>query len=342
MALVLLTGGTGFIGSRTLRYALEHGYKVRAAVRSQTKAKALSDSLPQFSETLTTVLVPDILAPGAYDEAVSGVDFVVHIASPLAIGTLEDDLNAKIIQPAVQGTVEILRASLKEPAVKRVVITSSTIAIVPFMAVIGAQQAGDRVFTSADRLKDIEPPYPAVFAAYAQSKIASLRAAEEWMDRTKPSFDLVTIHPAFVGGRNDTANKASDLLDGTNPYFLAPVLGKEASKKAGANMANVVDVDDVAKAHIESLNKRIPGNKAYLLVNKGGDMAWNDAKTIVQKHFPNAVGRQLPNDGSIEPHFFLHHDIEETEKLFGPLKSFEDTITGLVDQYLSLLAKESR
>ncbi|KAK5676551.1 hypothetical protein LTS10_010852 [Elasticomyces elasticus] len=161
------------------------------------------------------------------------------------------------------------------------------------------------------------------------------------MVENKPSFDMITIHSSFVGGINDTAKRAADLLEGTNTFFLAPLLGKEASQSAGANIANVVDVGDVAKAHIEALDDRVLGNQAFLLTNKGGDVAWNDAKAVVAKYYPNAVGKQLPNDGNIEPHFFVNMDIEKTEKTFGKLKSFEDTIGSLTGQYLDLLAKEA-
>ncbi|KAK0261290.1 hypothetical protein LTR35_017874, partial [Friedmanniomyces endolithicus] len=173
---------------------------------------------------------------------------------------------------------------------------------------------------------------------YVQSKIAALRAAEHWMAENKPSFDIITIHPSFVDAFHDTGKRAADLLEGTNPYFLAPVLGKEASQKTGANSANVVDVEDVAKAHIKSLNEGVQGNQAFLLTNKGGEIAMNDAKAIAEKHFPNAVGTKLPTDGNIEPHFFVSLDIENTEKTFGKLKSFVETISSLVGQYPSLQA----
>jgi nucleoside-diphosphate-sugar epimerase len=280
MALVLLTGGSGFIGATTLRYALEKGYRVRATARSQSKADALSKRMNKYSDKLETVVVPDILADGAYDEAIKGVEYVVHLASPLAIGTLDDDLDALIIQPAVQGTLEILRASAKEDSVKRVVITSSTVALTPFFAMIGKEPSGDKVFGAADRAPDIKPPYPAVFAAYTQSKIASLRAAEEWMKRQQPKFDLTTIHPSFVGGRSEIAETAKDLLTGTNPFFLAPALGAEAVAQTGSQMANAVDVEDVAKAHIQALNESVPGNQAFLLTNQGGEFAWNDVKKV--------------------------------------------------------------
>jgi len=249
-----------------------------------------------------------------------------------------------IVQPAIKGTIGILEAAKKEPGVKKVVITNSVVAIPPLAVLLGKQQT-DQVFTSADRAHDVLQPYPAVGVAYIQSKIASLRAVEEWMRKNENdrSFDIITIHPGYVGGMSDVAKSTSELLSGTNSKFLAPVLGKAAAERAGSAAANPVDVEDVAKAHIESLRDDIVGDQAFLLTNKGGDVDWNDAKTITAKHYPEAVkSGRLPNDGVIPQYFFLRCDIEGTENTFGKLKSFEDTITGLVGQYLELLANEQK
>jgi nucleoside-diphosphate-sugar epimerase len=340
--LILLTGGTGFIGFRTLRYALEQGYTVRAAVRSDAKAEQLRNNptLTKVVDRLQFVVVPDILADGAYDEAVKGVKYIVHLASPLIGGqTAEDDLDAVLVAPAVKGTIAILEAAKKEPGVKRVVITSSVVAIVPF-PVFAGMQAGDRTYGPSDRGSDVPKPYPAPIVAYVQSKIEALREGEAWLKANSPVFDVITIHPGFVGGRNDLARNADELLQGTNSLFIAPVLGQDASKRGGASAANAVDVDDVAKAHIESLRDDVPGNQAFILDNVGGDFAWNDAKKVVEKHFPEALKSGiLSNDGSSNPHFFGKLDIELTEKTFGKLKTHEETIVALVGQYLELKEK---
>lgn len=340
MANVLLTGGTGFIGSRTLRYALEKGYHVRATVRSEAKAQELKLRLSQHSDKLETIIVPDILAPGAFDKAVEGVEFVVHVASPLPSGTLNDDQEALTVQPSIRGTTGILESSQKPGTVKRVVITSSLVAVVPLGILAGIQSPGDKVYTAEDRAPDVPKPYPNVFAAYIQSKIAAQKASDAWMAEHKPSFDLINIQPSFVGGVSDIAKKSADLLEGTNPYFLAPIRGKDASAAVGAQVANFVDVDDVAKAHIEALNSSVKGNQDFVLTNKGGDEAWNDAKAVVSKHFPETVGKLWPNDGSIEPHFFAPVDIEKTEATFGKLNGLDKIVEKLVRQYVELAEKE--
>jgi len=225
--IVLVTGGTGFIGFRTLRYALEEGYTVRAAVRNEAKAENIRrnstlSSIKDLSSKLSFVIVPDFLADGAFDKAVKGIKYVLHLASPLTTGfTVTDDLEAGIIKPAVQGTLGLFESAKKEPSIKRIVVTSSMVAIPPIAVLIG-QQASEHVFTPADRAHDVPGPYPAVIVAYVQSKIAALKEGEAWVEKHKPQFDVIHIHPSYVGGRNDLAQNVEELCSGTNPskYLL--------------------------------------------------------------------------------------------------------------------------
>jgi nucleoside-diphosphate-sugar epimerase len=79
---------------------------------------------------LECVIVPDITADGAYDEAVKGVDSIIHIASPLPMPSVTD-YKEQIIVPATRGTVGMLQSAMKAPTVKRIVITASIGSIVP-------------------------------------------------------------------------------------------------------------------------------------------------------------------------------------------------------------------
>jgi len=111
--LVLITGGSGLIGIKTIHLALEVGYSVRAAVRSQTKADLIlaTPTLKAINPgpRLTFVTVPDMLADGAYDEAVKGAKYIMHIASGTIHGDdSENDYDAHFIQPALKGTLGIL------------------------------------------------------------------------------------------------------------------------------------------------------------------------------------------------------------------------------------------
>lgn len=80
--LVLITGGTGFVGSEIALEALRQGFSIRLAVRKASQAEAFKAAYPEFASRTSFVTVPDLQAVGAYDEAVKNVDYVVHAASP--------------------------------------------------------------------------------------------------------------------------------------------------------------------------------------------------------------------------------------------------------------------
>jgi nucleoside-diphosphate-sugar epimerase len=91
------------------------------------------------SQISDVVVVPDITAPDAYKEAVKGVKYIIHVASPTfpasSIQNFEDD----VIKPAVSGTLSMLEAAAKESGVERLVITSSVLAVASFPELLSGE-----------------------------------------------------------------------------------------------------------------------------------------------------------------------------------------------------------
>jgi len=88
----------------------------------------LKSLFPTYADKFETVIVEDVKKPDAYDNVVQGVDIVVHMASPLP-GTATD-YEGEILIPARDGIVNMLKAASKAPTVRRVVTTSSSVAVV--------------------------------------------------------------------------------------------------------------------------------------------------------------------------------------------------------------------
>ena len=88
--LVLITGATGHIGFRTLAVALEAGYRARVSSRSLQMAEKLRSlpSIKPHADKVEFVEIPDFLAPGAFDNAVQGVSYIIHVASPIPDATI--------------------------------------------------------------------------------------------------------------------------------------------------------------------------------------------------------------------------------------------------------------
>ena len=211
--LILVTGGTGLIGIKVIQLALKAGYSVRAAVRSQAKADAVlaTPTVKAINpgSKLTFTIVPDILADGAYDEAVKGVKYIIHVASPVIKGEgfTPDQYETHLVAPALKGTTSILDAAYKVEGIKRIVITSSEIAIIPWDDFVVNEV--DTVFDDTYDTPFPEGPYTHVFQAYGASKIRALIATKEFIKEKKPEWDVINIMPSFVIGDNEMVTTQS-------------------------------------------------------------------------------------------------------------------------------------
>jgi dihydroflavonol-4-reductase len=225
-----ITGLTGFIAAHTAALLLARGYDVRGTVRSVSKVteNAMIMALPGASERLE-LFEADLLSEGAFDAAVLGAACVFHMASPYSL----EFKNAQrdLVDPAVRGTLNVLRACARAPTVKRVVLTSSMAAV--------TDEPDGRVLTEADwNTKSSLTRNPYYF-----SKSEAERAAWDFMEREKPSFDLVVINPFLVIGPSLTPG-----LNTSNQIIVEALTGVfPAIMQLNWGM---VDVRDVALAHV--------------------------------------------------------------------------------------------
>src|SRR5580700_6005174 len=120
--LVLVTGGSGFVGSYCIIDLLNAGYLVRATIRSLSKSSAVKDSLKNSGLVESSSLdrlsfaAADLTKDEGWEQAVSGCTYILHVASPFPPRPPkhEDDL----IVPAREGSLRVLRAA-KAAGVKR-------------------------------------------------------------------------------------------------------------------------------------------------------------------------------------------------------------------------------
>ncbi len=233
MARVLVTGAMGFIAAHTIADLLAHGYEVVGTVRSRRKAlqEAALARLPG-AERLSLVEA-DLLREGAFDEHARGCDAVFHMASPYAVNVKNPQ--RELVDPAVNGTLNVLKAAAKAGSVKRVVLTSS-------FAAITDEPPSDHPLTERDwNTKSSLKRNPYYF-----SKAEAERAAWRFMEEAKPGFDLVVINPFLVIGPsytralNESNKLLADMTKGVYPGVLALAWG-------------FVDVRDVARAHVLAL-----------------------------------------------------------------------------------------
>ena len=132
-SLIFITGASGFIGSHVVLDSLKAGHRVRINVR---RGDQIDELTARFSpaasspDQLKFVINPDISDSKAVGSALSDVEYIFHLASPTANHT-EPDFKTEFLKPAVKGTEAILNAAALAPSVKRVVIVSSLLALMP-------------------------------------------------------------------------------------------------------------------------------------------------------------------------------------------------------------------
>ncbi|WP_280217188.1 NAD-dependent epimerase/dehydratase family protein [Nocardia neocaledoniensis] len=227
---VLVTGATGFVAGHCIADLLEHGYAVRGTVRdlaAHTRRAHLTDLARRTGGELEFVAAT-LDDDAGWAEAVAGCDAVLHVASPFP-STPPDDERA-LIEPAVEGTLRVLRAAAAA-GVRRVVLTSS-------VAAVAYGHERDEVRTEADwSVVDRIP-------AYQKSKTQAERAAWDFVEsvRGTSELELVVVNPGMVLG---------PLLEPTTSTSHEPVrrlLNRDVPGSVRTGWTPV-DVRDLAVAH---------------------------------------------------------------------------------------------
>ncbi|MFZ6990700.1 NAD-dependent epimerase/dehydratase family protein [Curtobacterium sp. RRHDQ66] len=277
---VLVTGGSGFIAGHCILQLLDAGYDVRTTIRSLENEPAVRAVLTDAGMTASGRLefvAADLTTDDGWSAATSDIDTVLHVASPVLPGHVDDE--DAVIRPAVDGTTRVLSAA-RDAGVRRVVLTSA------FHAVSWGHPHTDHVFTEADWTVLDGPGVD----AYGRSKTLAERAAWDLAEGTE--LELVTMLPVAVmgpamGGAVSGANHIlQSMLDGSMP--ATPRL-----------FIPIVDVRDVAAAHVSAVDAPEAAGKRFLLSN-GPALELHEIATTLREHLgddaakvPTAV---LPDD----------------------------------------------
>lgn len=124
---ILITGASGFIGSAIAIDCLKAGYHLRVSLRKAEQIEKIRMLLSAYSKNFEFAIVPDITQENAFTDKLHGVDYVLHLASPLPYSIPEESC----LDPAVKGTMSLLKEASNVPTIKKVLLTSSIGAFVP-------------------------------------------------------------------------------------------------------------------------------------------------------------------------------------------------------------------
>jgi nucleoside-diphosphate-sugar epimerase len=253
-----------------------------------------------------------------------------------------DNYDGDIIDPALNVTRSILDAASRTPSIKRVVITSSAVTLIPFAFMFGAPNSPPdlTLFTPEHVNLNLSKPYGSSMEAYFASKTLSRIATHDFMAYHKPHFEYVNLLPTLVFGPDELATNVTELMTSSRGLALGLLTGDNflSSEMVGAS----VHVDDVARAHIDALKPSVPGNKDYILSSDAPEgLVWEDRKAMARREFPEAVEMGvLVLEGEMGTKKW-RLDVSETEKAFGwKFIGFEETYKELVEQYLRYVETE--
>ncbi|XP_065899103.1 uncharacterized protein [Dysidea avara] len=251
--LVLVTGASGYIATHVIQQLLSSGnYRVRGTIRSlknEERVKALKELVPgaKYSLELCEAELED---KESWVLAVKGCTYVFHIAAPVppVIPRDPDEMS----RPAIQGTLNVLSACAGSGTVKKVILTSSTMAISCGLA--GHPDRENHIYTEEDfSIPEVCPPYE-------RSKVLAEKAAWKFVDELpEKKFDLVVMNPGLTFGPIIVRSC------GASVDFVRAMLAGDVPGAVDITMM-VIDVRDVARAHIIAMEKPECIGKRYILV----------------------------------------------------------------------------
>jgi dihydroflavonol-4-reductase len=271
---VLVTGGSGYIGGWCAIALLKQGYVVRTTVRNLSREAEVRARFAKQTDpgNRLSFHAADLMADAGWDEAAEGCDYVLHVASPLGVAEPKDP--DELIVPAREGARRAVRAAIKAGA-KRVVLTSSV------AATSKDEGAGDWL---ADETCWTDPTDRRV-SAYAKSKTLAERAAWELIQAEGGKTTLATVNPALVLGPvlgadySESVQVVERLLSGRVPGV--PRLG-----------FNIVDVRDVADLHLRAMTAPEAAGQRFIAA---GAYAWmGDLAALLRARLDAAAAAKIP------------------------------------------------
>jgi nucleoside-diphosphate-sugar epimerase len=281
MSTVLVTGGSGFIGSHAILQLLNAGHGVRTSVRSLNREPDVRAMLKQGGSApgdRLSFVAADLEQDAGWPAAVAGCDYVLHVASPFPASVPKHD--DELIVPAREGALRLLRAS-RDAGVKRVVLTSS------FAAIGYGHPPQEKLF---DETFWTNPDAPGT-TAYVKSKTIAERAAWDFIEKRGGGLELSVVNPVGVFGPvlgpdySTSILIVQRMLDGALPGCPKLCFG-------------AVDVRDTVDLHLRAMTHPAARGERFLAV-AGDFMSILQIARILKENMGTAARRvptrELPN-----------------------------------------------
>jgi len=290
---VLVTGGSGYMASWIIKLLLEKGLNVKATVRDKSNDGKVEHLLKMGKEYpgKFELFEADLMKNGSFEGAMTDCELVIHNASPFKIWRIKEP-QKELIDPALEGTKNVLYTANKAQSVKRIVLTSSVVAI--YGDAIDIRNTPNGIFTENDWNNTSSLNHQ----PYAYSKTLAEREAWKIAEEQK-QWDLVIINPGFVLGPSLTNRIDSTSID----FMFSMINGKYKSGVPDLDFG-IVDVRDVAMAHVLAGTKSSASGRHILVADT---LNFFEIANILKKTY-----KKYPLPKGKIPKLFVY--------LFGPLQ----------------------
>ena len=252
MKKVLVTGISGFVGQHCAAELLKKGYAVRGSVRSLSKTDEVVNGIKKEIDPKGNLefCELDLMKDAGWDKAMEGCDYVLHVASPFVIKVPKDE--NELIKPAVEGTLRALKAA-KKAGVKRVVLTSSTVAM------SGGKEG--LIKLNQDSWTDVNAKN---VTAYFKSKTLAEKSAWDFIKNQTgdTKLELVVVNPGPIYGPTLTGNLATEAMD----FFKKLITGQVPMLPKAYSVMS--DVRDVAAIHVAALENEKANGKRFIVTSE--------------------------------------------------------------------------
>jgi len=252
MKKVLVTGISGFVGQHCAAELLKKGYAVKGSLRSLAKTDEVLKGITREVDPKGNLefCALDLMQDEGWESALEGCDYVLHVASPFVIKVPKNE--DELIKPAVEGTLRALKAA-KKAGVKRVVLTSSTVAM------LGDANASMTI--NAQSWTHVEAKN---VSAYMKSKTLAEKSAWDFIQHQTGNspLELVVINPGPIYGPSLTGNLGGESMDMFRKLITGqmPMLPKASSVMS--------DVRDIASIHVAAMEKEEAAGKRFIVTTE--------------------------------------------------------------------------
>lgn len=244
---VLVTGGTGFIGSHLIKLLLQKGYTVRAIYRKE-KSKLLTT---EENEKIDWVQ-GDVLDTYSLEKAMGGVEAVFHCAAMVSFDARQRD---ELLKTNIEGTANVINVML-DKGIEKIVHLSS-------VAALGRSSGTEKIDEDADWL---DGKYN---SQYAVSKYRS--EMEVWRGVAE-GLQAVVVNPGIVLGEGDWnvgSNKLFKTIHDKFPFYTKGI-------------TSFVDVRDVVNAMVQLFEQNIFSERFIIST---GTYSYKNIFDLMAQHF---------------------------------------------------------